>query len=396
MIARYDQASRAPGYAPAIRWRREVTRMSVRLGMFTMPFHHPDRDYATILEEDREAVVLADRLGFSEAFVGEHFSSWSERITSPLIFLASVIDRTRQIRFGTGVINLPQLHPATVAAHAAMFDHLCRGRFIMGIGPGGLVSDLEMFDVGQAELRPQMVIESIDTVLALWGQDPPYRIDGTFWRIALEKSIWPEFKVGYIPRPYQQPHPPIALSILTPSSNSARTAGERGWIPISGQFFHRRYLRGHWERYAEGSEQVGRRPDPDVWRVSRSILVTGTDTEAEDYLADPGNGLSFYYRFFHHSFSHGRKALFMLKPDLDMPDEAVTTDMIKRCLVIAGNPRRVLDQLVALRDEVGHFGTLLMGGHDWDQPKLWRRSMELLATEVMPKFAAHARATRPR
>jgi alkanesulfonate monooxygenase SsuD/methylene tetrahydromethanopterin reductase-like flavin-dependent oxidoreductase (luciferase family) len=202
--------------------------------------------------------------------------------------------------------------------------------------------------------------------------------------------------VGYIPRPYQQPHPPIALSILTPSSNSARTAGERGWIPISGQFFHRRYLRGHWERYAEGSEQVGRRPDPGVWRVSRSILVTGTNTEAEDYLADPGNGLSFYYRFFHHSFSHGRKALFMLKPDLDMPDEAVTTDMIKRCLVIAGNPRRVLDQLVALRDEVGHFGTLLMGGHDWDQPKLWRRSMELLATEVMPKFAAHARATRPR
>ena len=43
---------------------------------------------------------------------------------------------------------------------------------------------------------------------------------------------------------------------------SARTAGERGWIPISGQFFHRRYLRGHWENYVEGCEAVGRRPDP--------------------------------------------------------------------------------------------------------------------------------------
>jgi alkanesulfonate monooxygenase SsuD/methylene tetrahydromethanopterin reductase-like flavin-dependent oxidoreductase (luciferase family) len=142
--------------------------MTVKLGMFTMPFHHPDRDYATILEEDQEAIVLADRLGFTEAFVGEHFSSWSERITSPLIFFATLIPRTTQIRFGTGVINLPQLHPATVAAHAAMFDQLCKGRFIMGIGPGGLVSDLEMFDVGQAELRPQMVIESIETVLKLW------------------------------------------------------------------------------------------------------------------------------------------------------------------------------------------------------------------------------------
>src|SRR6267378_3404310 len=75
--------------------------------MFTMPFHHPARDYADLLEEDQEAIVLADRLGFSEAFVGEHFSSWSERITSPLIFLATVISRTRDIRLGTGVITCP-------------------------------------------------------------------------------------------------------------------------------------------------------------------------------------------------------------------------------------------------------------------------------------------------
>jgi alkanesulfonate monooxygenase SsuD/methylene tetrahydromethanopterin reductase-like flavin-dependent oxidoreductase (luciferase family) len=366
--------------------------MTVKLGMFTMPFHHPARDYATLLEEDQEAVILADRLGFTEAFVGEHGSSWSERITSPLIFLASVIHRTRRIRLGTGVINMPQVHPATVAAHAAMFDQLCRGRFIMGIGPGGLVSDFELFDVGQAELRPQMMLESIDTVLKLWAQDPPYEIDGRFWKIRLKDAVWPEFKVGYVPRPFQQPHPPIALSILTPNSQSATTAGERGWIPVSGNFFHKRYLRGHWERYVEGCERAGRRPDPDVWRVSRSVLVTETDAQAEDYLAEPETGLSFYYRFFIHSFSNARKALFMLKPDLDMPDDAVTVDAVKRALIIAGSPRRVLDQLVALREEIGHFGTLLMAGHDWDQPKLWRRSMELLATEVMPKLARHAAA----
>jgi alkanesulfonate monooxygenase SsuD/methylene tetrahydromethanopterin reductase-like flavin-dependent oxidoreductase (luciferase family) len=370
--------------------------MPVRLGMFTMPFHHPDRDYTAILEEDQEAIVLADRLGFSEAFVGEHFSSWSERITSPLIFLATLVSRTTRIRFGTGVINLPQLHPATVAAHAAMFDHLCRGRFIMGIGPGGLASDLEMFDVGQAELRPQMVLESIDTILKLWAQDPPYEIDGRFWKISLTNNIWPAYKVGYVPRPYQQPHPPIAISILTPNSNSAKTAGARGWIPVSGQFFHRRYLRGHWDKYVEGCESVGRRPDPDVWRVSRSILVTETDVEAEDYLADPDNGLSFYYDFFKYSFGHARKALYMLKSDLEIPDEDVTTDSVKRGLIIAGSPRRVLDQLVALREETGPFGTLLMGGHDWDDAALWRRSMTLLARDVMPAFSRHAEATAPR
>jgi alkanesulfonate monooxygenase SsuD/methylene tetrahydromethanopterin reductase-like flavin-dependent oxidoreductase (luciferase family) len=369
--------------------------MTIELGLFTMPFHHPDRDYGAILEEDQEAIVLADRLGFSEVYVGEHFSSGSERITSPLIFLATLIPRTARIRFGTGVLNLPQMHPAAVAAHVAMFDHLCRGRFILGIGPGGLVSDLELFDVGQAELRPQMVLESIEHVLALWSQDPPYQLDGRFWKLSLTDNIWPEFKVGYLPRPYQMPHPPIALSLITPNSGSARTAGERGWIPVSGQFFHRRYLAGHWEMYAAGCERAGRRPDPSVWRVSRSILVTPSDAEADDYLADPRSGLSFYYQFFHYSFSRGRKALFMLKPDLSVPDEDVTPDDVKRALVIAGSPARVLDQLVALRDEAGHFGTLLMGGHDWDRPALWRRSMELLAREVMPAFGRHAAATPP-
>ncbi|HYM31213.1 MAG TPA: LLM class flavin-dependent oxidoreductase [Candidatus Cybelea sp.] len=366
--------------------------MSVQLGMFTMPFHHPDRDYAAILTEDQDAVVLADELGFSEVFVGEHFSSWSERISSPLIFLATVIARTKRIRLGTGVINLPQQHPVTVAAQAAMFDHLSRGRLIMGIGPGGLVSDLELFNPAAPELRPQMVLEAIDTVLRLWIDDPPYDIDGRFWKFSLKNNIWPEFKVGWVPRPYQRPHPPIALSLVTPNSSSAKTAGERGWIPISGNFFHRRYLRSHWEMYAAGCEAAGRRPDPNIWRVSRCVLVTETDAEAETYLADPDNGLSYYYGFFRHSFSQGRKALFMIKPDEKMPDEATTVDAIKRSQVIAGSPRRVLDQLVALRDEIGHFGTLLMTGHDWDQPQLWRRSMALLAKEVMPAFSRHASA----
>lgn len=369
--------------------------MSIKLGLFMMPFHHPSRDYTTALEEDREAIVLADTLDFSEVFVGEHFTSWSECISSPLMFLSTVIDRTQKIRFGSGVLNLPQTHPLIVAAETAMFDHLCRGRFIMGIGPGGLGSDMEMFNLPQAEVRPEMLLESIDMVLKLWAQDPPYQMPGRFWNLSLTENIWPGFKVGWVPRPYQVPHPPIALSLVTPNSLSAKTAGARGWIPISGNFFNQRYLRGHWERYAEGREQVGQDPDPSVWRVSRCVLVTETNAAAEEYLADSNNALSYYYSFFRHNFSVARKALFMLKPDPDMADEAATVDVIKRSQVIAGSPSRVLDQLVALRDEAGHFGTLLMTGHDWDQPKLWRRSMELLANDVMPRFQRHADATLP-
>jgi alkanesulfonate monooxygenase SsuD/methylene tetrahydromethanopterin reductase-like flavin-dependent oxidoreductase (luciferase family) len=366
--------------------------MTVNLGMFFMPFHHPDRDYATVLEEDRQAIIQADQLGCREVFVGEHYSSLSERIPSPLIFLATVIAQTQRIRFATGVFNMTAQHPAVIAGQAAQFDHLSGGRFIMGIGPGGLVSDTEMFDVGPPEQRPRMVIEAMDTILKLWRQDPPYRIDGQFWQFGIENGIWPQFGVGTIPRPLQRPHPPIALSLVTPNSSSAVTAGERGWIPVSGNFFHRRYLRGHWERYAEGCEKAGRRPDPSIWRVARCILVTPSDGEADDYLAEGGNGMDYYYTFFRHSFSKGRQALFMIKPDPATADEALTVEQIKRSQVIAGSPRRVLDQLVALRDETGPFGTLLATGHDWDRPAMWKRSMELLASEVMPRLGRHAAA----
>jgi hypothetical protein len=58
-------------------------------------------------------------------------------------------------------------------------------------------------------------------------------------------------------------------------------------------------------------------------------------------------------------------------------------------MVMHGNPRRVLDQLVALIDEVGYFGTLLLTHKDWDKPELHKRSMALLAEQVMPRLRQH-------
>jgi alkanesulfonate monooxygenase SsuD/methylene tetrahydromethanopterin reductase-like flavin-dependent oxidoreductase (luciferase family) len=364
--------------------------MPVNVGMFSMPFHPPHRPYADILREDRQAFVKADALGFTEAYVGEHTSSGSERVTAPLVFLASVLESTKRIRLGTGVINMPQHHPASVAADAAMFDHLSGGRFIMGVGPGSLASDVELFGIQKPDIRARMLMEGIDAVLKIWSQDPPYDIDGSFWKFSIKNAVWPEFQVGSLPRPLQQPHPPIALSLVTPNSSSAHIAGQRGWIPISGNFFNKRYLRGHWERYAEGCDKAGRRPDPGIWRVARCVLVTESNSEAEEYLSDSNSSLSYYYKFMRHSFSSARNALFMLKPDADMADGAATVDAIKRSQVIAGSPARVLEQLVALREEIGHFGTLLMTGHNWDRPAMWQRSMELLATDVMPRFSRHA------
>ncbi len=105
----------------------------MKLGLFMMPLHDPKRNYTEILQQDREAILLAERLGYDEAWVGEHYSAATEPIPDPLQFMATLIPVTKSIKFGTSVLNLPQHHPAVVAGNCAMFDHLAAGRFIMGI-----------------------------------------------------------------------------------------------------------------------------------------------------------------------------------------------------------------------------------------------------------------------
>src|SRR5438105_3220120 len=127
----------------------------MRLGFFTMPMHPRTRDPAVTLQEDREAIILADKLGFYDAYVGEHLTDPEENVTNSFIFLASVLAQTQTVKLGTGTSNLSQSHPVLIAAHAAMFDHLAKGRFIFCISPGTLASDAEALgmDLGRAQRR---------------------------------------------------------------------------------------------------------------------------------------------------------------------------------------------------------------------------------------------------
>lgn len=147
----------------------------MRLGYFAMPMHPLGRRWEDTLREDREAVILADRLGFHDAFIGEHLTDQHENITNSLLFLATLITETSQIRLGTGTTNLSQQHPVLVAANSAMFDHLSGGRFILGISPGALPSDAEVLEVDFPN-RNQLFLEAIDIILAIWESDPPYAI----------------------------------------------------------------------------------------------------------------------------------------------------------------------------------------------------------------------------
>jgi alkanesulfonate monooxygenase SsuD/methylene tetrahydromethanopterin reductase-like flavin-dependent oxidoreductase (luciferase family) len=167
----------------------------MKAGFFTMPIHPIDKDWRKSLREDQDAFLLADELGFAEAYVGEHVTDLAENITSSALFIASLAGRLKQMRIGTGTVNLPNSHPAHVAGQIAMLDHLMDGRLIFGISPGGLLSDAEIFgNLGND--RNAMFLEAIDMVLALWTTEAPYNLEGKFWKITTERTHLPQIGEG--------------------------------------------------------------------------------------------------------------------------------------------------------------------------------------------------------
>ena len=113
-----------------------MSEITLRHGIFLPPFHPNEENPTACLERDLELIVHLDKLGFQEAWIGEHHSAGYEIISSPEIFIAFAAERTRHIRLGTGVISLPYHHPMMVADRIVQLDHMTRGRVMFGAGPG--------------------------------------------------------------------------------------------------------------------------------------------------------------------------------------------------------------------------------------------------------------------
>ncbi len=295
-----------------------------------MPMHPPGRNYTQTLKEDREAILLADRLGFTEAFIGEHISDHCESIPSCLSFIASLAHATKNIRLGSGTVNLPNHHPAEIAAHVAMIDHL-------------------------------------------------------FWNISTARTLMADTGQGVFVRPYQQPHPPIVVTASSPGAKGLMQATARGWGPISANFLQPGGVATHWPGIAAGQRLAGKQPDWRTWRVAKSIFVADDEATAQRYGRDVNGAYGFYFwNILAKRTSANQRGTF--KRDPAMSDDAVTVEYLLDTLVIAGTVNRVVDELLQLRETIGPFGTLLYCGHDWVDPALSRRSMELMAHEVMPRL----------
>src|SRR5206468_12732241 len=201
------------------------------------------------------------------------------------IFLATLAGVTKTIKLGTGTVNMPNTHPVAVASELAMLDHLLDGRLVFGISPGGLMSDAEVFGNLEAD-RNAMFLECINQVLEIWASEPPYRIEGKYWNVVLEKQLMLDLGQGHLPKPLQKPHPPIVVTAVAPFSKGVTEAAARGWDPISANFLMPQWVKSHWPKYAEGCERAGRPADPANWRVAKSSFVADDDATGKRFVTD--------------------------------------------------------------------------------------------------------------
>ena len=353
----------------------------MRLGFFTMPIHPLDKDWRVCLKQDREAFILADELGFLEAYCGEHITDQSENITSCAMFLAWIAQDVRRMRLGTGTINIPNSHPAAVASQIAMLDHMLDGRFNFGVSPGGLLSDAEVFGNLDAD-RNAMFVEGMDTILKIWDGGPPYDIEGRYWKVTTNRTMVPEIGQGIINKPLQRPYPPIVVTAVAPHSKGVVEAAARGWLPISANFLLPQWVATHWPKYVEGRERIGATANPADWRIARSIFVADDLATAMEYALGPNSPYRFYYSQLLTKMKKGGRGI-LFKADPKMSDDELTVDRVLEDLVIWGTPNKVAEDLLRFKEKVGDFGTLLYAGKDWADPALARRSMILLAEKVV-------------
>jgi len=361
----------------------------MRLGYFTMPVHPMERDWAETLREDREAIILADQLGFYDAFIGEHLTDACETITNSMLFHATLIHATKTIKLATGTTNLSQIHPVVIAANTAMFDHMAQGRFIMGVSPGALTSDAEALGLLDED-RNKIFAEAIDVILAIWERDPPYDIDfpNNRFKVSTSRTKALDLGVGYMAKPFQKPRPEIVGTVVAPFSPGVVLMGKRDFHPLSANFLLSKHMKSHWENYAKGKAEVGQKAKVADWRVARTIFVADDDKTALAYGREDANSpYRFYFEQMRGKMKRGNR-LYVFKSHKEQPDEEITHDFVMDHCVIHGTVNKVVDRILALRDEIGDFGELVYAGMDWVDPALSKRSMQLMAEEVMPRVNA--------
>lgn len=356
----------------------------MKVGVFMMPSHPPERSFYEGHMWDLEHLELCDKLGFDEAWIGEHFTAPWEPNPAPDLLIAQALLRTQRIKLAPGAHLLPYHHPAELAHRVAYLDHMAQGRLMFGVGTSGLPSDWKLFNVdGMAGENRRMTREALDIILKLWTSEEPFEYKGQYWTVNRIDTMLGTLKFHI--KPYQKPYPPIGIAGLTPRSDTLKIAGEWGFMPMSVALSNS-YLQTHWQAVEEGAEKAGRTPSRGDWRVSREVYIAETDKEAREKAL---NGmLCRVYREYLMPLFKSFGMLHLFKHHPEVPDADVTPEYLVDHSWLVGSPRTVVQKLGDMYEETGGFGCLLVLTFDQSENQEgWANSQRMLIEEVMPHFA---------
>ncbi|MEU7816632.1 LLM class flavin-dependent oxidoreductase [Pseudonocardia sp. NPDC049154] len=337
-------------------------------GLFLAPYHCPAGQNPTAAyAADLDVLELVDRLGFDEAWVGEHHSCGSELIPDPFLFIAHALHRTRHLRLGTGVVSLPYHNPLWTADRALFLDHLSRGRFLLGVGPGALPTDATMIGIAPEEQREAFEEDVAVLVRLLRGETVSHRTR-RYSLVDARSQL----------APYGDGLEVAAAAVASPTG--ARVAARHGLGLLSlGATTRAGFdaLARHWDVMEEQGARYGRPPRRDRWRLVGPMHLGETRAQAVE---DVRFGLDDWA-----DYTQDVLAAPHFRAGGTTFDERLAW-VTETGLGVVGTPDDAIAQIERLQEQSGGFGTYLLMHHEWARPAATTRSYELFARYVVPRF----------
>jgi limonene 1,2-monooxygenase len=348
--------------------------MRLRSGIFLAPFHPVNEDPTLCIQRDMELIEHLDRLGYDEAWIGEHHSAGFEIIASPELFIAAVAERTRRIKLGTGVVSLPYHNPLMAANRIIQLDHQTRGRIMFGVGPGLLPSDAFSMGIDPSVQRTRMV-EALEVIVRLFKGE----------RVTI-KTDWFELVDATCQlRPFTYPYPEIAVaSSVTPSGG--KLAGKHGFGMLcvaATQAGGYDALGINWEIAQKTALENGRTMDPDRLRLVGPVHLAESREQAFENCKFGFEQWQGYFSGI--SAVAGREAA----------ENRSLSTLVEEGVAVVGTPDDAIAQIRRLQAKQGSFGCFLQLAHNWANFEHTRKSYELWQRYVVPAIngANQARET---
>jgi limonene 1,2-monooxygenase len=340
----------------------------MNFGIFIAPVHPVGENPTQQIRRDLEMVDHVDRLGFHEAWYGEHHSGGLEIIACPELMIAAAAERTKHIRLGTGVCTLPYHNPFLLADRIVQLDHQTMGRLMFGAGAGALAYDAHMIGVEHGSIRDR-VEQALAVILRLFAGES-----------VTEKTDWYDLRDARLQlRPYQS-----SIEIALTAVNTAagpRTAGQfgAGLLSIAATTTKGfEALPATWEACASAAARAGKVVTRDAWRLVGPVHVAETRNAARRNVRF---GLQEWLNYF------TKVGTLPLAVNGDGDIDSEIDYLIETGVAVIGTPDDMVAQIERLQKHSGGFGCFLDMAHDWADFAETRRSYELIARYVMPKLS---------